>query len=280
MQIGVIGVGLIGGSIAAGARARMDACVSGFDLDPGSLELALERGLIDRACGSVSEAVADAAAVFLAVPVGALRESVLAALEAAPADCALTDTGSTKRALVASVEDSRFVGGHPLAGTEHAGTGFARADLFDGATWYLTPSSRTDPGRLERLRELVSLLGAHPSLVSAEDHDRLMASVSHLPHVLANALVCEAARAARADAQQPFAAGASFRDLTRVAGAPSAIWTDIYMENADLLAAAIERTIASLQEFRAALAAGDAAGVAALNEAAAAARLELHGGPR
>lgn len=280
MQIAVIGIGLIGGSIAAGARARLGAFVSGFDLDPDSLGLALERGLIDRAAGSASEAVSDAETVFLAVPVGGLRESLLAALEAAPADCVVTDTGSTKRALVASVDDPRFVGGHPLAGTEQAGTSFARADLFEGAAWYLTPSARTGPDRLERLRGLISRLGAHPTLVSAEGHDRLMASVSHLPHVLANALVCEAARVARAGGQQPFAAGPSFRDLTRVAGAPSAIWTDIYMQNADLLAAAIERTIESLQEFHAALSGGDAARVTALNEAAAAARLELHGGPR
>jgi prephenate dehydrogenase len=280
MQIAVIGIGLIGGSIAAGARSRLGAFVSGFDLDPGSLELALERGLIDRACGSVPEAVSDAETVFLAVPVGDLRESLLAALKAAPADCVVTDTGSTKRALAASVNDPRFVGGHPLAGTEHAGTSFARADLFDGAAWYLTPSARTGPDRLERVCGLISRLGAQPTLVSAEGHDRLMASVSHLPHVLANALVCEAARVVRADAEEPFAAGPSFRDLTRVAGAPSAIWTDIYMQNADLLAAAIERTIESLREFHSALAAGDAARVTALGEAAAAARLELHGGPR
>ena len=280
MQIAVIGVGLIGGSIAVSARERLGAFVSGFDLDARSLELALERGLIDRACGSVAEAVADARAVFVAVPVGGALESVLAVLEAAPAECVVTDTGSTKRALVASVADPRFVGGHPLAGTEHAGTSFARADLFDGAAWYLTPSSRTARDGLERLRELLSGLGAQPSPVSAERHDRLMASVSHLPHVLANALVCEAASMPSADGDPPFAAGPSFRDITRVAGAPSAIWTDIYVQNADLLDAAIGRAIDSLQEFRAALAAGDAVRLTALNEAAAAARAQLFGGPR
>jgi prephenate dehydrogenase len=216
----------------------------------------------------------------VAVPVGSLPEAVLAALAAASDECVVTDVGSTKRKLAASVDDPRFVGGHPLAGTEQGGTMFARADLFDGATWYLTPSSRTAAAGLAFLRELVRRLGAETSLVSAQDHDRLMASISHLPHVLANALVCEAAPVARTNGPPWFAAGPSFRDLTRVAGAPSAIWTDIYLENADLLGQAIERTIESLQEFRAALAAGDAARVTALNEAAAAARTRLFGEPR
>jgi prephenate dehydrogenase len=182
--------------------------------------------------------------------------------------------GSTKRAVVAAFNDPRFAGGHPLAGIERSGAGYARADLFEGATWYLTPTQRTAPELYERLRGLIARIGARPEAIDPEDHDRLVATISHLPHVLANALVSEAAAAAR---HLPHFAGPSLRDAIRVAGAPSAIWTDIYLENGDLLALAIERTIAHLEEFRQALAASDAALITALNEAAAAARRDLLG---
>jgi prephenate dehydrogenase len=205
----------------------------------------------------------------VAVPVGALEATIDAVLRAAPSDCVVTDVGSTKRSVVAAFDDPRFVGGHPLAGTEHSGALHARAELFDGATWYLTPTDRTSGDMYERLRGLIAQIGARPVPIDPQDHDRLVASISHLPHVLANALVLEAARAAR---HLPHSAGPSLRDATRVAGAPSAIWTPIYLQNADFLAAAIERAIALLEEFRDALVSSDDARITALNEAAAAAR--------
>ena len=276
MRIAVIGVGLIGGSIALAARERLGAFVAGFDRDSGALALAVERGLIDRACSSVGEALSGAQAAFVAVPVGALDASVGEVLEAAAPDCVVTDVGSTKRAVVGAFgADYRFVGGHPLAGTEHSGAAYARANLFEGATWHLSPTAAVSPELCARLRDLIGRLGAAVETISAEEHDRLMASISHLPHVLANALVSEAAAAVRAARRPPPSRSPSLRDSTRVAGAPSAIWTDIYLQNRDLLGAALERTIASLQEFRGALAVGERARIAAFNDAAASARREL-----
>ena len=276
MRIAVIGVGLIGGSVALGARERLGACVAGFDRDSGALALAVERGLIDRACSSVGEAVCGSQAAFVAVPVGALQASVGEVLEGAAADCVVTDVGSTKRAVVGAFgADPRFVGGHPLAGTEHSGAAYARADLFERATWYLTPTAAVSPELCARLRELIGHLGAAAETIGAEDHDRLMASVSHLPHVLANALISEAAAAVRAARRPPPSRSPSLRDSTRVAGAPSALWTDIYLQNRDLLGAALERTIASLTSVRDALAAGERTRVAAFSDAAASARREL-----
>ncbi len=276
MRVAVIGVGLIGGSIAAAARERLGAVVSGVDRDPAALEVARDRGLVDRPCASVDDALAGAQVVFVAVPVGQLRATVAAALQAADRDCVVSDVGSTKRAVVeAFAGDPRFVGGHPLAGTEHSGPGHARADLFEAATWYLTPAGDATGVGYERLREVIEGLGARVQKIAPEAHDRLVASISHLPHVLANALVSEALAARRAAGHTPAAMGPSFRDATRVAGAPSAIWTDIYLQNADLLASAIERAVASLEQFRDALATGDAKRVAAFNEDAAAARREL-----
>jgi prephenate dehydrogenase len=219
--------------------------------------------------------VAGAEAVFVAAPVGALPGVLGEALGAAGPECVVTDVGSTKRAIVATVRDPRFVGGHPLAGAETAGVAHARADLFDGATWYLTPTARTTGVLYERLHRLLRELGARPAALDAETHDRLLATVSHLPHVLANVLVAQAARALDREAEQLPATGPSFRDATRVAGAATAIWGDIYLSNAEALADALGDAIDRLQAVRTALASGDRGAVEAWNDAAAEDRRRL-----
>ena len=278
MTIAVIGVGLIGGSIGLAARERLGATVRGFDPGDGVLDAARERGAIDEACATAAEAVAGAEVVFVATPVGALRAAVDAALSAAGPDCVVSDVGSTKRAVVEERDDPRFVGGHPLAGAETAGVAHSRPDLFDGATWYLTPTAATSGILYERLYRTITALGATPTAVDAAGHDRLMASVSHLPHVLANVLVSQAAQALE-EADEPLpAVGPSFRDATR------AIWTDIYLSNRDALVEQLDETARRLAGVRNALAAGDREEVAAWNERAAGDRralleAELAGGP-
>jgi prephenate dehydrogenase len=274
VRVAVIGVGLIGGSIALAARQRLGATVAAWDPDPRVLTAALDRGAIDRACGETAAAVAGAELAFVAAPVGALADSIAAVLKAAPPDCAVTDVGSTKRGIVAANTDPRFVGGHPLAGAETAGVQHARADLFDGATWYLTPGAATDGVLYERLHRALHAFGAQPAAIDAAAHDRVMASVSHLPHVLANVLVAQAARALHDPATpdtagEPVpATGPSFRDATRVAGANGAIWTDIYLSNRDAVIASLDATIASLGDVRAILAAGNRPAIDAWNDAA------------
>jgi prephenate dehydrogenase len=284
VRVAIVGVGLIGGSIALAARERLGATVTGFDRADGALHVAVERGVLDRSCDGVPAAVADAEAVFVAVPVGQLASSVGEVLEAAAPDCVVSDVGSTKRAVVAAHDDPRFVGGHPLAGAETAGVQYARADLFDGATWYLTPTSRTSGLLYDRLYRLLRGLGARPAAIEPETHDAILATVSHLPHVLANVLVSQAARALAEGGERLPATGPSFRDATRVAGAPSSIWTDIYLSNRDALTDAIEDTIARLQSVREALVASDGAHLESWNEEGAADRrrlleAELAGGP-
>jgi prephenate dehydrogenase len=282
VRIAVVGVGLIGGSIGLAARERLAAEVRGFD--PGPLDEALARGALDVACESVAEAVEGASAAFVATPVGAVPGAVSEALAAAGDDCVVTDVGSTKRAVVAAVRDPRFVGGHPLAGAEASGVRHARADLFDGATWYLTPAAATRGTLYERLHRLLIDLGAQPAALDAETHDRMMATVSHLPHVLANVLVAQAARALSEEAEQLPPVGPSFRDLTRVAGANTAMWRDVYLANADALGEAIDDAMERLTAVRALLAARDGDEVAAWNDGARAARRrllegDLAGGP-
>jgi prephenate dehydrogenase len=284
MRVAVLGVGLIGGSVGMAARERVGATVWGYDAAPDALALARELGAVDRICDSVADCVSGAEAVFVAVPVRALHRIVGEALATAPDGCVVTDVGSTKRAIVAAHGDPRFVGGHPLAGAETAGVRHARADLFDGATWFLTPTATTSGMLYERLHRLLRNLGAHPGAIEPETHDAILATVSHLPHVLANVLVAQAARALAAGDERLPATGPSFRDATRVAGAPSAIWTDIYLSNRDALALEIDQTIARLEEVRDALRAGDSERVTAWNDAAAADRRrllegQLAGGP-
>jgi prephenate dehydrogenase len=275
MHIAVLGVGLIGGSVARAARERLGATVSGFDCRPDSLRRAVELDVIDTTADSVEDVVSGAEAVFVAVPVGALAEAVDSALRHAPADCVITDVGSTKRAVVAAQQDPRFVGGHPLAGAETSGVEHARADLFDGATWYLTPTGATSGVLYERLHRLLYGIGARPCAIDAETHDRILASVSHLPHVLANVLVAAAAGALGEGGERLPATGPSFRDATRVAGAPSEIWTDIYLSNRDALSAEIESAIERLEDVRRMLQAGDADRLTAWNDAAAQDRSRL-----
>ncbi|HWD86236.1 MAG TPA: prephenate dehydrogenase/arogenate dehydrogenase family protein [Solirubrobacteraceae bacterium] len=277
MRIAVVGVGLIGGSIALTAREHGLGEVTAWDANPKALQVALARGAIDSAADGLAAALDGAEAAFVAVPVGELPATIADVLGAAPADCVVTDVGSTKRAIVAAQGDQRFVGGHPLAGAETSGVAHARVDLFEGATWYLTPTSRTSGLLFERLYRMLGAIGARPEAIDAATHDTTLALVSHLPHVVANALVTRAAEVLQdGDAPMP-ASGPSFRDATRVAGAPSSIWTDIYLSNRDALGAQIDALTEHLQTVRGLLEHGDAAAITAWNEAAASCRRRLTG---
>ncbi|MEA2439789.1 MAG: prephenate dehydrogenase [Thermoleophilaceae bacterium] len=267
LRLGILGVGLIGGSIGLAARAG-GAEVAGFDPDSAVLDAALERGAIDRPAASVADAVREADAVFACATVGALPALVDEALAAAAPGTVVTDVGSTKRAIAAHVTDERFVGGHPIAGSESAGVQHARADLFQGAAWYLTPSTRSSGVLYERLHGLLVSFGARPLALDAESHDRLLATVSHLPHVLANVLVSQAARTVDREDEPLPRVGPSFRDATRVAGANSGIWTDIYMQNAAAIADEVDATIQRLGDISTALRRCDADAVRAWNDRA------------
>jgi prephenate dehydrogenase len=275
VRIAVLGVGLIGGSVALAARQRLGASVCGYDSSSEAVAAAVRAGVLDDAAPELGEAVAGADAVFVAVPVGALADTVVRALAVAGGHCVVTDVGSTKRAVVGAVRDPRFVGGHPLAGAETAGVQHARADLFEGATWYLTPTATTSGVLYERLHRLLRGLGARPTAIDPDAHDRILATVSHLPHVLANVLVAQASQVLAAGQERLPATGPSFRDATRVAGAPSRIWRDIYMSNRDIVADELGRTVARLTEVRQALLDGDGDRIVAWNDAAAEDRRRL-----
>jgi prephenate dehydrogenase len=276
MAIAILGVGLIGGSIGLAIRARLGRELRGFDPDRRLLDLAVELGAIDSAHDSVRGAVEGADLVFCAAPVTALPGVAAEALDGAGPECAVTDVGSVKRDVIGAVGgDGRFIGGHPLAGAETAGVENARADLFEGARWYLTPTAGTVGLLYDRVQRAVSEIGARPQAIEAEVHDRLMASISHLPHVVANVLVDQAATALSEEAEHLPEVGPSFRDATRVAGANPAIWGDIFAGNREAVASEIDAVVARLLEAAELLRSGDRDEVRSWHERAGRHRRDL-----
>jgi prephenate dehydrogenase len=276
MKIAVLGVGLIGGSIGLAARRRLEAEVVGYGRSPARLGRAVELGAIDGAAGSVAEACEGADLVFCCAPVAALPGQAREALAAAGPEAVVTDVGSTKGELVAAAGgDERFIGGHPLAGAETAGVENAREDLFEGARWYLTPTDRSSGLLYDRLQRAIASLGARPQAIDPGSHDHLMATVSHLPHVLANVLASEAARSLTEDSERLPDVGPSFRDATRVAGSNPAVWADIYASNRKEVAASVDSVAARLREAAELIRAGDREALAAWHAAAGADRNRL-----
>lgn len=229
--LGIVGVGLIGGSVGLAAR-RAGWEVVGVDI-PEALEEAAEIGAIDRPVTLKETRGADL--VMLSTPISKIAGLLS---ELAPTDALITDAASTKAKIVAEAERQklRFVGGHPMAGSQLAGVSNAREDLFKGARYFLTPTIRTDPGVYRAVSAFVRELGATPTAVEAEKHDLLMAALSHLPHLMAVALLKVTSDISP---EALSFAGPSFRDLTRVGAANPALWSDILAENAHALGEAL-----------------------------------------
>jgi prephenate dehydrogenase len=256
-RLAIVGTGLIGASVGLAARAAGVGEVHGWDVDPGALAAARDRWAVEAAA-SLGEAVAGATLVVVAAPVAALPAQVAAVLAATNDGTTVTDVGSTKTPVTRAVSDGRFIGGHPVCGSEAHGAANATGGLFRGATWFLTPDATTDPERYRNLHGFVASLGAVPVAVDPQAHDRLVALTSHLPHALANVLLNQAG-SSRIDGHEPLAAaGGSLRDMTRVAGANPRIWVDIFLDNAEALATALAEHRRRIEQLEQALAAGDA----------------------
>ncbi len=264
-RVAVIGVDLIGGSFAL-ALKEAGACkeVIGVGRNADNLRTARERGAIDAIAADPAAAARGADLVFVATPV-AQTARVFAALAPALGERTLvTDAGSTKRDVVAAARAAlgaklaRFVPAHPIAGAEHSGARAARADLYRGRRVVVTPLAENDPADVGRIEALWRVCGARVSRMSAEEHDAVCAAVSHLPHVLAFALVHELA--GRADSAQLFGfAAGGFRDFTRIASSHPEMWRDICVANRDALVKELDRYQTKLAEIRARLDAADGA---------------------
>lgn len=285
-RIAVVGVGLIGGSFAmALRRAGAVASIVGADRDVQALERAAALGVIDAAAESPSEAAQGADLVFLAVPVRAMGPVLHDVALGLGPDGVVTDAGSTKadvvRIAAAELHEkiARFVPGHPIAGRESSGVDAATADLFRGARVVLTPPEGTSALATELVRGCWEACGARVSTMPAAAHDRIFASVSHLPHLLAFALVSEIVSRPDAADLLGYAAG-GFRDFTRIAASSPEMWRDIALANREALLEEIDRYGARLALYRELVARADGPGLQRLMAEARNARRAWAGGRR
>ncbi|MGH9226074.1 MAG: prephenate dehydrogenase/arogenate dehydrogenase family protein [Acidimicrobiales bacterium] len=262
----VVGTGLIGGSIGLALRAK-GWHVTGRDADPSKAERALELGALDAVGDDPAATI-----TFVAVPVAVIAEEARRALGHGGV---VTDVGGVKTAIVAGVDHPRFVGGHPMAGSEQDGVDGATADLFEGATWVLTPRVDTDPGAYTYVRSVVTTLGAEILALPPERHDDLVATVSHVPHLAAAALMVQAADGAEEHAALLRLAAGGFRDMTRIAAGAPGIWPDICAENREAIVKALDELQASLSAMRDLVVLGDRPGLLSALERAREARTNL-----
>lgn len=257
----IVGVGLLGGSIGlALRRGGLAHRVVGLGRERNRLQAAIDRGAIDIAETDPARAFADASIVVVCTPVACIAADVIQAAALAPTGCLITDVGSTKSTIVNRIESdaiaaARFVGAHPIAGSELNGVEHARADLFQNAVCVITRTPRTPSDQWERARAFWSALGCRPIEMSPDDHDAALARTSHLPHVAAAAL-------ARLVPQAWLElAGGAFRDTTRVAASDAALWTDIFLHNRAATLESLDALVETLSEFRNSLDQSDAAAI-------------------
>jgi len=267
----VVGTGLIGGSIALSLRQR-GWHVSGLDKDDERLTEALAAGVIDEAGDDL-----DAEIVFIATPATAVAEEVRRLLSTPQRreDAVVTDVSGVKAAIVHAADHPRFIGGHPMAGSEQIGLSGAAPDLFEGAVWVLTPTSATDLNAFERLHGVVAKLGADVLVLTPDDHDRLVALVSHVPHLVAATLMNAATAGAEQNGALLRLAAGGFRDMTRVAAGHPGIWPDICSENAGPIVDALEALVAELSVMRDRVAGRDRESILGVLERASLARRNL-----
>lgn len=253
----VIGLGLIGGSVARELAAR-GVRVLGADRDQRSVDAAIREGVVAAPLLHGLEGIGDADLVVMAVPVNAARAVLHDVARCASRAQLVTDVGSTKRAVVAAAEAAglgpRFVGSHPLAGDHRSGWSASRLGLFEGARVFLTPASSSGDGALAVARSLWDSLGARVEVVADDVHDRTLAWISHLPQAVATALAC--ALAARGVPRRELGPGG--RDASRLAGSSVEMWRGIVLDNADELGPALSAVEAEIAALRTALERGDA----------------------
>jgi prephenate dehydrogenase len=265
----VVGTGLVGGSIGLALRHH-GWFVLGRDADGRHLERAIERGAIDAVAppGPV-----DVDITFVATPVGAVTGAVALALEETTG--LVTDAGSVKTPMLDLMADPRYVGGHPMAGSELEGVEGARADLFEGRTWVLTPVEGTDNDAYTRIRAVISTFGAEVVAIPPERHDTMVAVVSHVPHLTAASLMGLADERAEEHRGLLRLAAGGFRDMTRIAAGHPGIWPDICAENRAAIVAELGDLVEALTEVRRLVEEGDRPALVQVLERARAARLAL-----
>ena len=262
-EIGILGLGLIGGSLAKSLKAgNRNLRIVAYDPNTMDVERAQAEHVVDVVAREPGAAFAKCAVVFLCTPVSVMRTLTLQLLPHLPEDTILLDTGSTKQEVMALFKDlglqERFIGGHPMAGSERSGYAASRANLFENAWFVLTPFDQTPEKRLQRVMGLIARTGAMPIRMHADEHDRATAHISHLPHVVATLLVDTVASAEDASGTMQRLAAGGFKDLTRIASSSPELWTGICLSNRAQLMDALQTMRQALSDFSQSLSTGDA----------------------
>lgn len=259
-RVAIIGVGLIGGSLAQALRAKsITADIIGCGRNTEHLELARELGVVDTFTINPADAADGADLIVVAVPVGAMTAVMRAIMPRLSAHTIITDAGSTKCSVIAAARDglgdaiSQFVPGHPVAGTEQSGVAAAFPELFENRRVILTPTAQTDVQATRKVRRMWEAVGAQVSEMAAEHHDEVLGATSHLPHLLAFTLVDNLARMQERREIFKYAAG-GFSDFTRIASSSPEMWTDIVCANKPALLAVLDSYMQDLQTLRTAIA--------------------------
>lgn len=268
-KIAVLGVGLIGGSLALCFKGKPGMTVTGYSPNPQSVEKYKRSGVVDEATTSLEQAIDQADIIFMCGPVGVL-ESQLTQIMALPLKegCIVTDVGSTKLSLVRTAERLRrdgvyFIGGHPMAGKEKSGVEAATSRLFENAVYVLTPASDVPEEQVDRLAGLLELTRAQIVRLDAALHDKIVGAISHLPHIIAVALVNQISRYdANNEWYKQLAAG-GFRDITRIASADPVIWRDILLHNREIVLRLLEDWKQGMTEIQTLIEQSDGEGIAA-----------------
>lgn len=261
-KIGIVGLGLIGGSIAkALKRSGRGFIIKAWDRDRVTLEKALSEKAIDEHSLSLKDGFQDCDVIFLCVPVYAMKDILHELSGNIRPDCILTDAGSTKMDVLDIVNGTGitnpFVGGHPLAGSEKSGFEASRANLFENAYYCLTPNEKTDKRSLDIIKELVRAMGAIPIEITSYEHDRAAAVISHVPHVIASLLVNLVGRLDGPDNIMKTIAAGGFRDITRIASSSPELWSGICLSNRDIILDTLKSLCEGLKDFENDLQAGD-----------------------
>lgn len=260
-KIGIIGLGLIGGSIAR-ALKRSDGSyiIKAWDTNADNIKNALSDKAIDEYAISLKDDFFDCDVVFLCVPVFAMREIINEIRDSLSPKCILTDVGSTKSDVAQLVDEMKlknyFIGGHPLAGSEKSGFSASRANLFENAYYCLTPTKDTNKDILNTLRKIVTEMGAIPIEISPEEHDRVVAAISHVPHVIAALLVNLIGKLDGPDNIMKTIAAGGFKDLTRIASSSPGLWAGICMSNKEIILETLNLLGEELKRFEADLKSG------------------------
>lgn len=270
LRLCVIGVGLIGGSFARALRAAMpDITIVGCGRNTNNLQRAVDLGVVDSYHTSIEQAVVDVDVILVAVPLGAMRQVFTAIALSAPKNVIITDVGSAKESVLADAKTSlgvlysRFVAGHPIAGTEYSGVEASFKELFQTKKTILTPHSNTAKEAVDTVRELWQKVGAEVTVMDAQHHDMLLAATSHMPHILAFNLVNSLSNIDSSGEVFKYAAG-GFQDFSRIASSDPVMWRDICLSNDEAILNVLEQFSRDLEQLKSSISNNDGEALLAL----------------